>query len=211
MPHINNSLIKNQNQSRRKFLKGAAGIGLITTTTLSTKAESIAITNQAHKGAKNCIFLVVDGMGRGTLSLANDYAKHLTGKELNWFQVLRNKQVATALQNTVSESSLVTDSAAASSAWGSGERVPNGHINVRADGQHLNPLFAIAKNRGKAIGLVTTARITHATPAGFVASVEDRDDETSVAQQYLKHEVDVLMGGGARNFYENNASLLKDF
>ena len=211
MPDINNSLAKNQNQSRRKFLKGAAGIGLITTTTLSTKAESIAITNQAHKGAKNCIFLVVDGMGRGTLSLANDYAKHLTGKELNWFQVLRNKQVATALQNTVSESSLVTDSAAASSAWGSGERVPNGHINVRADGQHLNPLFAIAKNRGKAIGLVTTARITHATPAGFVASVKDRDDETSVAQQYLKHEVDVLMGGGARNFYENNGSLLKDF
>ena len=47
MPDINNSLAKNQNQSRRKFLKGAAGIGLITATTLSTKAQSIAITNQA--------------------------------------------------------------------------------------------------------------------------------------------------------------------
>lgn len=209
MSYKNKSLVTNQ--GRRKFLKGAAGIGLFTATTLSTKAESITIANQAHKGAKNCIFLVVDGMGRGTLSLANDYVKHLTGHELNWLQLLKNQQVASALQNTASESSVVTDSAAASTAWGSGERVPNGHINVRSDGKHLNPLFAIAKDKGKAIGLVTTTRITHATPAGFVACVKERDNEVSIAQQYLKHEVDVLLGGGARNFLGDNGSLLKDF
>ncbi|MFL2825886.1 MAG: alkaline phosphatase, partial [Coraliomargaritaceae bacterium] len=161
--------------------------------------------------AKNCIFLVVDGMGRGTLSIANEYSKKHFGRELNWIQLLKNKQVVTALQNTISANSLVTDSAAAGSAWASGQRIPNGRINVTAEGRHLNPVFSQAKRQGKAIGLVTTTRITHATPASFVCSVEDRDDEASIARQYLEQDIDVLIGGGARYFNDDNDALLKAY
>ena len=70
-------------QSRRKFLKSAAGLGLVGTTALSAKAESISKTVKGNGLAKNCIFLVVDGMGRGTLSIANDYSKKHFCRELN--------------------------------------------------------------------------------------------------------------------------------
>lgn len=201
----------NTHQSRRNFLKGAAGLGLLGTTALSAKSESIAKVVKGKGTAKNCIFLMVDGMGRGTLSIANDYSKKHFGRELNWIQLLKNKHVNTALQCTASASSLVTDSAAAGSAWATGQRIPNGRINVTAEGRHLNPLFSRAKKQGKAIGLVTTTRITHATPASFVSSVEDRDDEASIARQYLKQEIDVLIGGGARYFNYDSDALLKAF
>ena len=139
-------------QSRRTFLKTATGLGLLTVPALSMSAESIAKFAKGKGTAKNCIFLVVDGMGRGTLSIANDYSKKHLGRELNWIQLLKNKHVVTSLQNTESANSLVTDSAAAGSAWASGQRIPNGRINVTADVQHLNPVFSKSKRQGKAIG-----------------------------------------------------------
>ena len=197
--------------SRRKFLKGAAGIGLLSASATNVKAGTSENSNQAKTKAKNCIFLVVDGMGRGTLSLANDYALFCTGRPLNWLNLLHNKKVTTALQNTASASSLVTDSAAAGSAWATGKRIRNGQINISMEGESLEPFFLKAKALGKSIGLVSTARITHATPASFVASVANRDDEDTIAQQYLEHEVDLLMGGGARHFIRPGCSLLEDF
>ena len=198
-------------QTRRNFIKSSAGIGLFSTTTLSAKCESISSSLRGKTHAKNCIFLVVDGMGRGTLSIANEFSKKHFGKELNWIQLLKNKNVTTSLQNTVSANSLVTDSAAAGSAWGSGCRIDNGRINVMANGKHLNPIFSKAKKQGRAIGFVTTTRITHATPASFATSVENRDDEVSIAQQYLDQEIDVLIGGGASYFNISNGALLKAY
>ena len=198
-------------QSRRKFIKSTASLGLFGAGVLSAKVESILKAVKGNGLAKNCIFLVVDGMGRGTLSIANDYSKKHFGKELNWIQLLKNNHVVTTLQNTRSANSLVTDSAAAGSAWGSGQRIANGRINVTANGKHLNPLFSRAKKQGKAIGLVTTTRITHATPASFVSSVENRDDEALIARQYLEQQIDVLIGGGARYFDDDNDALLKAY
>ena len=186
-------------------------MGLVTTTSLSSKAETISKFVAEKSTAKNCIFLVVDGMGRGALSIVNDYSKKHFGKELNWIQLVKNKHVTTSLQNTASANSLVTDSAAAGSAWATGKRVANGRINVADNGKYLNPIFSRAKKQGKAIGLVTTTRITHATPACFVSSVENRDDEASISKQYLEQEIDVLIGGGSSYFNENNYDLLKAF
>ena len=198
-------------QTRRKFIKNSAGLGLFGAAALSAKAESISKAVKGNEISKNCIFLVVDGMGRGALSIANDYSKKHFGRDLNWIQLLKNNHVVTSLQNTASANSLVTDSAAAGSAWGSGERTENGRINVKANGKHLNPIFSRAKKMGKAIGLVTTTRITHATPASFVSCIEDRDDEASIAKQYLEQEIDVLIGGGARYFKNDNDALLKAY
>ena len=194
--------------NRRSFLKSSAVLGLFGAASLSAKPKSIFTAVNGKRDAKNCIFLVVDGMGRGTLSIANDYSKNHLGRELNWIRLLKNKYVISSTQNTASANSLVTDSAAAGSAWGCGQRIANGRINVTENGEHLNPLFSKAKKQGKAIGLVTTTRITHATPASFVSSVEDRDDEVSIAKQYLKKEIDVLIGGGARYFKNDNDALL---
>ena len=188
--------------SRREFIKGAGLVGaasVLVGDRLSAKA-SVPQGAAAPGEAKNLIFLVADGMGTGTLSYANYWQLHNTGAPLNWIEAYRRPGARSALQETASASSPVTDSAAAASAWGGGERVHNRSLNTRPDGSALTPLYTYAREAGKATGLVSTCRLTHATPAGFATQVPHRDMEDAIARQYLEYQVDVLLGGGGRHF-----------
>jgi alkaline phosphatase len=95
---------------------------------------------------------------------------------------------------------IVTDSAAASASWGCGHRVNNGALNISPNGQWHKPILPVFRDAGKATGLVTTTELTHATPAGFAANVESRSMGEEIASQYLRREVDVLLGGGHRHY-----------
>jgi len=184
--------------TRRQFLKLS---GLAGAASLLPAGQTIAATEAKHPGqAKNVIFLVADGLCHGTVGLAHHWKLRNEQTPLNWMQLFEREDLHRAYQDTASASSPVTDSAAAASAWGSGQRVMNGSINVDASGKSLKPLFSYAKEAGKATGLVSTCRITHATPAGFATSVPKRGMEDAIARQYLEHEVDVLLGGGAKHF-----------
>lgn len=109
-------------------------------------------------------------------------------------------ETANGLQYTSSLSSLVTDSAAAASSWGSGVHIWNGALNTLPDGTKLKTLFQLLQSKGVMTGLVTTATITHATPAGFSINSQKRDDEAGIAERYLELQPQVLMGGGLRFF-----------
>jgi alkaline phosphatase len=74
--------------------------------------------------------------------------------------------------------------------------VTNGALNVLPDGRLLTPLYTLLGEKGWARGLVTTAEITHATPAGFAAATRSRDNAQSIALQYLERKIEVLLGGG---------------
>ncbi|MFP4358871.1 MAG: alkaline phosphatase, partial [Puniceicoccaceae bacterium] len=204
--------MKPQLPSRREFLKGAGAIGASGLFLGSHTAAAAGPERAAPRAkARNLIFLVVDGMGTGTLSLAHHW--HLRHKDSpsNWTRFYGLPGVVTSLQDTASASSPVTDSAAAGSAWGGGQRIPNGAINVTADGKALTPLWTHAREAGKATGLVSTCRITHATSAAFAANVADRDREDAIAGQYLEREIDVLLGGGLRHFKNPGRDLLPGF
>lgn len=190
--------------SRRQFLKGA---GLVGAASALTGCSTVAKPNKPSKStkAKNMIFLVVDGMCMGTVGLAHHWNLRNRGAPLNWMQLYGRDGLTRAMQDTASASSPVTDSAAAASAWGCGERVNNGSINYSVSGQAKTPIFSRAKAAGKATGLVTTCRVTHATPAGFTANVERRNMENEIASQYLDLEIDVILGGGSRHFQYNAA------
>jgi alkaline phosphatase len=102
--------------------------------------------------------------------------------------------------NTRSLNSFVTDSAAASSSWGSGSRVTNGALNVLPNGTLLTPLYELFGQKKWARGLVTTAEITHATPAGFAVATKSRENAQVIAAQYLDRKIEVLLGGGSPFF-----------
>ncbi|MCB1087462.1 MAG: alkaline phosphatase, partial [Verrucomicrobiae bacterium] len=148
----------------------------------------------------NIIFMVSDGMNLGALSLANLFRSRTGGKETHWTRLYRERPVVRALVETHSASSCVTDSAAAASAWGIAERVTNGVLNILPDGKELPTLHQKLHGVGKRTGLVTTATVTHATPAGFAATVKSRGEEPVIAGQYLDRGVDILLGGGTRHF-----------
>lgn len=148
---------------------------------------------------RNIIFMVSDGMSLGVPSMAEPFSHLVRGRGTHWHELLRAPEARQGFFDTASLSGLVTDSAAASTAWASGTRVLNGALNVLPDGRPLKPIGHLAHASGRRVGLVTTTRITHATPAGFATIQASRNDEDAIAPQFLAH-VDVLMGGGRKHF-----------
>lgn len=148
---------------------------------------------------KNIVFMVTDGMSAGVPALAEAYSHLLRGTGTHFNQLMIDPNATHGFFDMASLNSLVTDSAAAASAWGSGSRLFNGAVNMLPGGRPLTPIIPLARQRGYATGLVTTTRITHATPAGFAAVAPSRDLEDDIAAQYLDI-VDVLLGGGLKHF-----------
>jgi alkaline phosphatase len=188
--------------NRRDFLRtGLAGSVLLGSSVTAARAAAPARATPARAGqARNVIFLVSDGMSMGTLAMAERHLRMHAGRGSHWIGLYDRPGVRRAIMDTASASSLVTDSAAASTAWGGGRRVNNGSINVAADGTVLTPILHHVREAGIGCGLVTTATITHATPAGFAVRVPARGEEGDIAAQYLDLGVDVLLGGGTQFF-----------
>lgn len=192
--------------NRRNFFRNTT-LGALGTTLLapfnSLEAAEHALSFK-NKKAKNIIMLVSDGMSTGTLNMADLHLRRQTGKGSNWLELYRENKVTRALMDTASASSIVTDSAAAASSWGGGVRVPNGSLNVSANGEHHLPLWQKFKKAGKKTGTVTTVPATHATPAGFCVNAKSRNAMDDIAAMYLEHKFDVVMGG-SQQYYSAQA------
>ncbi len=158
---------------------------------------------------KNIIFMVADGMSAGVIPLADHFSERVRGKNLLWRSLMQRPAASNALVDMSSLNSITTDSSAASSSWGSGSRIFNAAVNVLPDGTELTPIAAIARDLGKKVGVVTTVTVTHATPAGFVASTKSRNGEEDIANQYLT-KADVVLGGGRQFFDAATRSDKKD-
>ncbi len=190
--------INGNGHDRRTFLKKGA---LFTTILGSGLWSSTGCGIGSNEGdSRNIIFLVSDGMSSGTLTMADVMLRRRDGRTSNWLRLYEEGRVQRALMDMASANRIVTCSAAASSSWGCGHRVNNGVVNVGPDGEEYPPILSIMRDSGKSTGLVTTTRITHATPAGFAANVEARGLEDEIAVQYLDRKVDVLLGGGNRHY-----------
>jgi alkaline phosphatase len=188
--------------ARRDWLK-ATGLGGLAAVLGGDKAAAQSSAVPAKK-VRGVVFMVSDGMSPGVLNLAETWSRLTRKRGTSWWELFNDPCAARGLMDNTSANSLVTDSAAASSAWGGGRRVNNGAINIAPDGGEITPIAAILKKQCKArVGLVTTATVTHATPAGFAASVSARNDENVIAPQYLDR-VDVILGGGS-GFFESKS------
>lgn len=202
--------------SRRDFLKtGALSTVALGSGFLGGKKEKQAIKS-AFGDAKNVIFLVTDGMSSGTMALADLLKQQQYGDKTNWVKLYESDgEYHRGLMDMAALDSVVTDSAAAASSWGCGNRINNGGVNWGPDNEEYKTICEIFRDAGKATGLISTARITHATPAGFGANVPSRGMEDEIAVQYYEREFDVLMGGGSRhfdsNFRNDNRDLFGDF
>ena len=158
--------------------------------------------------------MVSDGMSHGVLPLTEALSQQTRKRSTRWWELLQSPGSVQGLMDTASANSLVTDSAAASSAWGGGQRVPNGQINVTDKGRKLEPIGVTLRAKKCRLGLVTTATVTHATPAGFAAVTPNRDDEQSIASQYLDR-AEIVLGGGSQFFdpaqRKDKSDLFADF
>lgn len=171
---------------------------------------------------KNVIFFLGDGMGINTLTAARIYS---VGEEGD---LTIDTLPETAFIKTFSNDAQVTDSAPSMAAYMTGVKMNNEVVSMSADTQATAPTaeggVAKAKNNcaadngkpvatlleqaiaaGMSTGVVSTARLTHATPAATYAHICHRDAEYDIARQAvpggvgfnpaLGRGVDILMGG----------------
>ncbi len=196
--------------NRRQWLRtaGLAGLAGAACQSPLVSAPAAPAAPPGNRGllglprARNVLFFVVDGTGFEDLATAAYFSRRVLGRPLLFGEVLGRGASGSML--TPSLTSVVTDSAAATSAWSTGRKVVNGALSTFPDGRRLTTILELAREAGKAAGLVTTARITHATPAGWIARVPDRDLEDEIADQYLAFAPEVLLGGGAGHFLAEN-------
>jgi alkaline phosphatase len=179
----------------------------------------------AEARPKNILFFLGDGMGINTLTAARIYAVGEEG------ELTLDTLPESAFVKTFSNDAQVTDSAASMSAYMTGMKANNGVIAMSTDtlakapgldangrklvsrcdnGKPAATLAELAKQRGMAAGVVTTTRVTDATPAATYAHVCRRELETQIAAALvpggagyngaLGAGLDLVLGGGIDAF-----------
>jgi alkaline phosphatase len=172
---------------KRTLLRTALGWGLI----LGSMAGS--------SWAESVVYFIGDGMGPTQVTAARIYKSGAGGDGLTLDTM---EQVG--LVRTWAANGAVTDSAAAGTALASGVKTNIFAVGVDPGGEPVESMMVKAKRKGMSTGIVSTTRITHATPAAFFAHVRNRLSEGQIAAQLIESEVwDLVMGGG-RTFFMTN-------
>ena len=153
---------------------------------------------------KHVIFLIGDGMGNPHATLAEYYMKDKLDN-LDYKLTLHKLDQA-AVTTTYGADTLVPGSAQTATALSAGVLTNRNYVGVNTKKEKVTTVMEQAEAHGWGTGLVSTARITHATPAAFASHVPHRDMENTIIEHYLKNEIDVVMGGGTRHLLPQSAS-----
>ena len=181
-------------------------------------------TNQA----KNVIIFIADGADPVSITATRILDGQLQDKGGEENILSYDTFPNVALVKTYTADSQVPDSAPTATAWNSGVKSNNGTIGVNEQVKHDNcasqegnsvtSIVELAEMAGMSTGTVSTARLTHATPAANYAHTANRDWEsdadlsdeakengcTDIAAQLLAfpygNGLEVAMGGGRPNF-----------
>src|SRR2546421_875269 len=106
-----------------------------------------------------------------------------------------------ALLMNYSKDFAAPDQAAAATAIATGERVANRVIAINADGKAIPSIIELAREYGRATGLVTDTKLTDPTSAAFYAHPVDPNDIEKIAAEFVDGgKIDIAMGGGASQF-----------
>ncbi len=194
--------------------------------------------------AKNVILFVGDGMGISTVTAARILEAQQRGEQGEENFLSFGEMPFTGLAKTYNVDAQTPDSAGTMTALMSGVKTDVGVIGVGEDivrgdcstvaGNELVTALELAEMAGMSTGVVSTARITHATPASTYAKSADRSWEDisdmpedavtagceDIASQLVNFEaqlesryegldvdgLEVVFGGGRRHFLPKDAS-----
>ena len=153
-------------------------------------SASTLVFSQSPK-PRNVILMIGDGMGLSQISGAMTIKKAPLTLEL--FPI-------SGFAKTYSADSYITDSAAAGTALATGTKTDNGTIGIDVNGHPILSILNESEDAGLATGMVVTSYVTHATPASFIAHQVNRNMYEEIAEDFLKTDIDVFIGGGRNHF-----------
>ena len=147
--------------------------------------DCITVAQPITQTPTNYIFLIGDGMGPNHIQMF-DYLSlpevpYYDGEMIFYGEYFPYQGVV----HTYSFSG-VTDSAAAATALATGCKTINSHVGRDADGNDLQSLTELAISKGMATAVMSTDLMTGATPAGFSAHADDRDDSKTILECQTK-------------------------
>jgi alkaline phosphatase len=195
---------------------------------VATAQPSDATPNAA---APKVILLIGDGMDQHQITIARNYLAGFDGRlTLDTLPTRSSVQIQTVLEEDPSVPEYVADSANTATSLASGIVTSTGRIGTTAGTDRDVPtIMELAAAAGFGTGIVSTASVTDATPAAFVAHVSYRLCESprtmvatnasnagfsascpadleanggkgSIAEQIAASTLDIVLGGGERNF-----------
>jgi alkaline phosphatase len=181
--------------------------------------------------ARNVILFVGDGMGVSTVTAARILQGQLQGQSGEENLLSFETLAYSALSKTYSVNQQTPDSAPTMTAMVTGVKTNDGILSVnqygvRGDhttvaGNELLTILELAEQKGLSTGVVSTARITHATPGACYAHTVERDWEADnnlspaaktagfpdIARQLIEfpygNGLEVALGGGRSKFMPN--------
>ena len=186
-----------------------------------TAAYEVAAWQLARAGAhpaRNVILLVGDGMGIAHRTAARIVSRGQTFGKTNGPLAMDTLGV-TGLVMTSSLNATVTDSAPGMSSYSTGHKANNNHVGVYPDNtpdhfdnprvEYIGELLRRRRGAGFNVGLVTTAAVIDATPAGNAVHTSFRDAYYDIATHLVDERavsgVSVVMGGGSTYFLPASA------
>lgn len=182
------------------------GTNVAVDTTLPTAATPQKYT---FEKATSVLLLIGDGMGfehiqAGVAAGLNEFvAEKLPYKS----------SVVTASQSVLDGHAEFTDSAAAATAMATGHKTVNYYVGKKADGTNVKNVRELAHSTGAKTAILTTASISDATPAAFLAHAGDRHDAsiaTDIEKLIAKGEVTYAKGDTNSLTSVKEANLIKN-
>src|SRR5690606_29643876 len=163
--------------------------------------------------ARNVIFILGDGLAASHRTAARVLARGYTHGKAN-APLAMDTMEATGQVRTSSLDAIVTDSAPGMASYSTGHKAANNMEGVYPDNtpdpfdnprvEYIGPLLRRTRGPGFAVGIVTTADVTDATPAANAIHTADRNAGPGIAARWVDERdrigLRVLMGGGARHF-----------
>jgi len=163
-----------------------------------TGDEALPALAEPPPGPKNLIVMIGDGMGPQQIGLLQAL-HHTHDRGPTALDAVADAGVM-GLSLHHPADGLVTDSACSATQLATGEPSRNGMIGIDHEGRPVANVRERAAAAGWATGVVSDTRLTHATPAAFLAHVPYRDNEDAIASQIIASDVDVALSGGRRHF-----------
>lgn len=169
----------------------AALVLMLTACSTSKIMAKVEGTNE-KKVAKNIVYMIVDGMGFEHVKAARIYNGQ---KPLSFEQFPCTSKVTTCsfegadpAGHCLTDTTDVTDSAAAATAIAASAKVKNGAIsrNLPVAETDIETILEKAKRQGKSTGVIATKLFTDATPAAFVSHANDRDETTEILKDIFQ-------------------------
>lgn len=143
---------------------------------------------------KNIILAIADGAGLNQITVSR---LAIGGPD---HKLYIDQLPVAGTSSTHAYENLITDSAAAATAWATGNKTKNRYLSVDKDKKELTTIFEMLDDKGYLKGIVATSSVTHATPAAFYAHIDSRYKEKEIADQLLNSSVDIALGGGQEFF-----------